>query len=116
MPFERRREPLLPRRLFAARLARYALMASGLLLASLAAGVLGYRMIAGLDWLDALLNASMILTGMGPVDPMRTPEAKVFASLYALFSGVVFVSSMGVLAAPFLHRLLHRFHVDDAAR
>jgi len=109
--FERRHEPLLPKRLFLARMARFAGFSAGILVASLIAGILGYRYIVGLSWLDALLNASMILTGMGPVDPMRSTGAKLFASFYALFSGVVFLTSMGVLAAPFVHRLMHRFHI-----
>lgn len=111
--FERRHEPLLSRRLFFFRMARFAAFAAALASVSLLVGTIGYHGIAGLPWLDAFLNASMILTGMGPVDPMRTSCAKAFAALYALFSGVVFLSSMGVLAAPFLHRLMHRFHVKD---
>ena len=73
----------------------------------------GLGVSLALPWLDAFLNASMILTGMGPVDPMRTSAAKLFASVYALFSGVVFLTSMGVFAAPFLHRLMHRFHIGE---
>jgi len=79
---------------------------------SLGLGVLGYRIFAHLGWIDSLLNASMILTGMGPVDPMRTNGAKLFASFYAIFSGVAFLSSVGVFLAPIAHRLLHRFHLD----
>ena len=73
----------------------------------------GYHWIAGFDWIDAFLNASMILGGMGPVDELHTSSAKLFASIYALFSGLVFVALTGLLAAPFLHRFLHRFHLDD---
>ena len=79
---------------------------------SLALGVLGYHLLAGLSWIDALVNASMILTGMGPVDPMHTAAAKIFASIYAIFSGVAFLTSVGVLLAPAAHRILHRFHLD----
>lgn len=86
----------------------------GLLLVSLALliGVLGYHDIAGLGWIDALLNASMLLGGMGPVNVLVTDSAKIFASCYALFSGLVFIAVMGVILAPAIHRLLHHFHVD----
>ena len=87
-------------------------IAAGLILGSLGIGIVGYRVFAGLGWVDSLLNASMILTGMGPVDPMNTPAAKVFASLYALFSGVAFLTIVAVLFAPVVHRFLHRLHLD----
>jgi hypothetical protein len=80
---------------------------------ALSVGIAGYHFIAGLPWIDALLNASMILTGMGPVDTMKTNAAKIFASAYALFSGVVFISMMGLLLSPIAHRVLHKFHVSD---
>ena len=76
-------------------------------------GVFGYHWIAGLNWLDSLLNASMILGGMGPVDVLHTSAAKLFASFYALFSGLVFISMSGILLAPFAHRLLHLLHGDE---
>ena len=75
-------------------------------------GATGYRILDGLPWLDAVLNAAMILTGMGPIAPISTPAAKVFATFYALFSGVFFLSMVAVLLAPALHHLLHRFHLD----
>lgn len=78
----------------------------------LGAGVLGYHYLVGLPWLDALLNASMILGGMGPIDPIRNDAGKLFASTYALLSGLVFVAVCGVLVAPFAHRFLHRFHAE----
>ena len=81
---------------------------------SLGLGMVGYHQIAGLSWLDALLNASMILTGMGPVNEMTTVGAKLFASFYALFSGVAFLTIVAVLLAPAVHRFLHRFHLDLA--
>jgi hypothetical protein len=74
---------------------------------------MGYHRIAGLGWVDSVLNASMILTGMGPVDPMTTTAAKLFASAYALFSGVVFLSAVGIVLSPIFHRILHAFHLDD---
>src|SRR2546422_8042271 len=108
--FEHRSSPLLPREAYLRRLARSALMAGSLIFGSLAIGIAGYRVFGGLDWIDALLNASMILTGMGPVDPMTSPGAKIFASFYALFSGVAFLTIVAVLLAPVVHRFLHRFH------
>ena len=84
-----------------------------LIVGVLCLGMAGYHWLAGLNWVDALLNASMILGGMGPVDPLRNPGAKVFASVYALFSGLVFIAIMGILFAPMMHRLLHTFHMED---
>ncbi len=81
--------------------------------ACLGIGVLGYRYFQDLGWLDALLNASMILTGMGPVDKPECPAAKLFASAYAIFSGVAFITGAGIGFAPLAHRLLHRFHLDE---
>jgi hypothetical protein len=81
--------------------------------AALGVGLLGYHFIAGLGWIDAILNASMILTGMGPVDPMKNTASKLFASAYALFSGVVFLSAMGIVLSPIFHRVLHVFHATD---
>jgi len=87
-------------------------VSSALIAISLGIGVLGYRLTAGLDWVDALLNASMILTGMGPVSQLSSNGAKLFASAYALFSGVIFIASAGVAVGPVAHRFLHRFHVE----
>ena len=84
----------------------------GALAVVLGIGVAGYHWIAGLGWVDAVLNASMILGGMGPVDALRSDAAKVFASVYALLSGVVFISAMAVILSPAVHRLLHRFHLE----
>ena len=80
---------------------------------ALGIGVLGYHYLAHLKWIDALVNASMILGGMGPVDPLPSTAAKVFASCYALFSGLAFIGIAGVMLAPFAHRLLHRFHIEE---
>ena len=104
--------PLLPVRVFRARVLASAAVAVGMIGGSLAIGVVGYHVFAGLSWIDSLLNAAMILTGMGPVDPMRTQGAKLFASGYAIFSGVAFLGSVGVVLAPLLHRFLHRYHLD----
>lgn len=83
-----------------------------LLVFSLLIGVAGYMYFFNLNWIDGLLNASMILTGMGPVDVAITDGAKLFASFYALYSGVAFLTSVAVIFAPVLHRFLHRFHLD----
>jgi hypothetical protein len=80
---------------------------------SLGIGVLGYHFINNLPWIDALLNASMILTGMGPIDPMKNDAAKLFASFYSIFSGVVFLSTVAVFLSPVAHRFLHKLHVDE---
>jgi NhaP-type Na+/H+ or K+/H+ antiporter len=110
--FEHHREPLLSRAAFAARVARHALGFVGMIGAALGIGILGYHGFEGLSWIDALVNASMILGGMGPVSELHTNAGKLFASAYALFSGLLFVAAMGVLFAPVVHRLLHRFHVQ----
>ena len=110
--FESRHQPLLSRAEFLRRQARYAVLALAIVFGSLLLGVVGYHSLEGLDWLDALLNASMILGGMGPVDELHTAPGKLFASFYALYSGLVVLVSAGVLFAPLLHRILHRFHVE----
>jgi hypothetical protein len=109
------RHPRLPSRAeFVGRVAFHATLAGVMVLLSLALGVVGYHVTAGLPWIDALLNASMILTGMGPVDPLPSTTAKLFASAYAIFSGVAFLSIVAVLLAPLVHRFLHRFHLELA--
>ena len=111
--YEKRREPLLTRSEFLFRLVRHGGLALGILLASLAIGVLGYHFFESLTWVDALVNASMILGGMGPVNELHTTVGKLFASAYALYSGIVFLVIAGVLFAPVYHRFLHRFHLED---
>jgi hypothetical protein len=112
--FEKKHQPLLSQRAFLHRVG-LSVAASVLLIGvSLGVGVLGYHLLARLDWVDSLLNASMILTGMGPVSPLPDTAAKLFASAYALFSGVIFIASVGVVVAPLAHRLLHHFHVELA--
>ena len=107
-----RTKPLPPRKVFVVRMLRSLALALGILGVSLALGVFGYHVCAGLSWLDALLNASMILTGMGPVNELHTTSGKLFASFYALFSGVVFITSVAVMLAPMVHRFLHKFHFE----
>jgi len=83
---------------------------------SLGIGVVGYHFINELPWLDSLLNASMILTGMGPVDPMKNDAAKWFASFYAIFSGIAFLSTVAVFLSPLVHRFLHKHHLDESKK
>lgn len=108
--------PHLSRWRLAAHLARNALLVAGLVGAAVGIGAVGYHVFGRLPWLDAALNAAMILTGMGPVSPLVTPAAKVFAIVYALFSGVFFLTMVAVLLAPALTHFLHRFHLQLAAR
>jgi hypothetical protein len=111
--YEHRKQPLASGRVFARRLLRNGLIGGGMILVALGIGVGGYHFLEGLSWIDSLLNASMILGGMGPVNPLQTVAGKLFASFYALFSGVVFIAAMGVLGAPIFHRFLHRFHLAE---
>ena len=110
--YEHRSQPLLPRRLFIRRMFRHGVVAACLVFVSLGLGVVGYRVTEGFSWLDALLNASMILGGMGPVNELHTAAGKFFASAYALFSGVAFLATIGILVVPLAHRLLHSLHVE----
>jgi len=110
--FEHRRQKLLPRRAFLIRLSRYAAAAFIIVVASWLIGILGYRVFEQMPWIDAVLNAAMILGGMGPVNPLHTDLGKIFASVYALFSGMIFVAAAGLFVAPILHRLLHQFHLE----
>ncbi len=111
--YERHSEPLLPRPKFYLRLFVHSLTGFGVIAISLGIGMLGYHGYENLGWLDALLNASMILGGMGPVNPVVTESGKVFASLYALFSGIVFLAVSGIIIAPIFHRILHYMHLED---
>ena len=111
--YEPSNQPLLSRIEFSFRVVRHGLLASAALLVALGVGILGYHSFEDLSWVDATLNASMILGGMGPVSDLQTVGGKLFASAYALFSGVLFIGLMGVVLAPFAHRLLHGFHMKD---
>lgn len=108
--YERHGEPVLTWRQFRRRVTLHGLLGFAIIAGSLGIGTLGYRATAGMPWIDALLNASMILTGMGPVSPLTTVGAKLFASLFALYSGLVFVAVSAILVAPFVHRVLHQMH------
>ena len=111
--FERKYQKIVPFSVFIRRLAQFIGIAILLILAALCIGIAGYHWIAGLTWVDSLLNASMILGGMGPVNILTTTGAKIFASLYALFNGLVFIAVMGIVFSPIIHRILHKFHIDD---
>lgn len=113
--FEHHNQPLLSFREFIMRLFRHGLLALTLLVGSLGMGILGYHFFESLSWLDALVNASMILGGMGPVNPLLTSAGKIFASFYALYSGMVFLIFAGVMLAPVVHRFLHHFHLMEEA-
>jgi hypothetical protein len=111
--YEHRSESLLPwRRFLLHRVANSLLLGGGVIVVSLAIGMLGYRITEGMGWLDGFLNASMFLGGMGPVASMHTASGKLFAGIYALYSGLILIAVAGLLLAPFLHRLLHRFHLE----
>jgi hypothetical protein len=110
--FERHHEPLISREAYLHRIARSGGLASAVVLAALFPGVSGYHWIEGLPWVDAILNAAMILGGMGPVAVLHTTAGKLFAAAYALFSGLMFVVVAGLLFAPVIHRFLHKFHLE----
>jgi hypothetical protein len=114
MMLEHHTKPLLPFRDFLIRILRYTLFAMTLIGFSLGIGILGYHFLNDLPWIDALLNASMILTGMGPVDAMKDDKAKLFASFYAIYSGVAFLSTVAVFLTPMVHRFLHRFRLGGS--
>ena len=110
--YEHRKQPLLSAAKFRTRVIRHFSLALLVLAVCLGIGILGYHCLGGLNWIDALLNASMILGGMGPVDVLHSSAAKIFASCYALFSGLVFIGIASLIVAPFVHRILHRFNLD----
>ena len=112
--YEHRRQPILPRPRFVKRVVLHVSMALFTVVIALAIGTIGYHSLARLGWVDAILNASMILGGMGPIDPLPTTAAKLFAAAYALFSGLLFIGILGVVLAPFAHRLMHTLHVDSS--
>jgi hypothetical protein len=114
--FEHHKQPLLPRRAFALRLLRHTWLALALVAGALSIGVIGYRFIARLSRVDAIENAAMILGGMGRVSELPANSAKLFAAGYALFSVIAFLLSFGLVLAPVVHRLLHRFHIETDDR
>lgn len=113
--FLRPAKPLPPRPVFLRRLVRAMLIGTSVVGAGLLIGAVGYHATEGLSWLDATLNAAMLLGGEGPIAPLHSASGKVFATVYALFSGVLFITSISVLLAPLAHRFLHRLHLEIAA-
>ena len=111
--FERRHDKLAPISIYVQRIVASLGLASLLILVGLSVGIIGYHFIAGFNFVDSLLEASMILGGMGPVRELPNNTAKVFASIYALFSGVIFIALMGIILSPIAHRVMHKFHIDD---
>jgi hypothetical protein len=111
--YEQRKHRLLAWPDFLRRAGHHALWAFLILLCAVGSGTVGYHIAGQLFWIDAFLNASMILSGMGPVDRMETAAAKLFAALYALFSGLVFVGVIGIIVAPWAHRVFHWFHLEE---
>jgi hypothetical protein len=113
LKYEHKSKPLLSKRAFISRLTRHFLGSVCLIFSALGIGVLGYHEFESLPWIDSLLNASMILGGMGPVNPVKTIAGKLFASFYALFSGIVFLVAVAVIFTPLFHRFLHKFHLTE---
>src|SRR5437762_12771711 len=110
--FERKHEELAPVAVFVKRIFMFLGLALCLIGFALTIGIAGYHWLGGFGWIDSLLEASMILGGMGPVHQLASDGVKVFASVYALFSGLVFIAVMGVVLSPIVHRFLHTFHLD----
>jgi len=111
--FERKHEKLLPHRAFLRRLAKYALISLGLVVVSLLIGMLGYHQSEGMSWIDAFLNAAMLMGGMGPVNTLYTDAGQLFAGIYALYCGMVLLIAVGIFAVPIVHRFLHHFHLEN---
>ncbi|HEV8357800.1 MAG TPA: hypothetical protein VGQ17_13690 [Gemmatimonadales bacterium] len=111
--YEGRSDPLLPTGRFLRRLGSHTLAALGVVLASLVVGTVGYHALAGLAWIDAFLNAAMLLGGMGPVGDIPTTGGKIFAAIFALYAGLMLIGVTTLILAPVLHRILHRVHLED---
>ncbi len=111
--YEHKDQPLLSRKLFTVRMLKHLAAAGAIIIFSLGLGVLGYKIFARLTWVDALLNAAMILAGEGPVDALSTAWVKLFASFYALYSGVIFAASIGIMVTPIAHRIIHRIQIAE---
>ena len=113
---EKRRHRLISRRRFAKRMGLAVALSGLLMLFGLAIGMLGYAHFENLSWTDAYLNAAMILSGMGPVNDIKTEAGKIFSGTYAIFSGFVIIIATGVILAPVFHRVLHRFHMEESGK
>jgi len=110
--YESKHKPLASKKVFYSRILYNLLLGTAILFICLMIGVCGYHYTADINWLDSLHNASMILSGMGPVVEIKSEGGKWFSSMYALFSGVVFITNIGVILAPALHRFFHKLHVE----
>ncbi len=110
--YEHRREPLAPKATFYQRILKNILIALSVMMICLVIGIVGYHYTANIPWIDAFHNASMILSGMGPVVEITTTGGKIFSSFYALFSGVIFLSIVGFILAPAIHRIFHRLNQE----
>ena len=111
--YEHKKQPLAPKKVFYSRVLKNTLVACGILGVCLIIGIFGYHFTSDAKWIDALHNASMILSGMGPVIEIKTTGGKIFSSAYALFSGIIFITNIGIILAPALHRLYHRLHLEE---
>ena len=111
--YEHKSQPIASRNIFIKRVYRNTLLATGILSFCLIIGIVGYKYLGPMSWIDALHNASMILSGMGPVAEIKTIAGKLFSSFYAIFSGVAFITNFGVLIAPLAHRFFHMLHAED---
>jgi hypothetical protein len=111
--FERRSDKLAPISIYVKRIIGSLALAIALMLVGLSVGICGYHFIAGFNFVDSLLEASMILGGMGPVRELPNDASRIFASIYALFSGVIFIALMGIILSPVAHRVMHKFHIDE---
>ena len=112
--FEPTHAKLLPRREFIRRLGWSTVTGIGLITCSLALGIVGYHALCGLPWVDAFLEAAMILSGMGPTSPITGSAGKIFSGLYAIYCGIALIGTTGVIMAPIIHRGLHKFHLEDS--
>lgn len=111
--YEKKSQPLASVRVYYGRIFRNLLFAGIILSVCLLIGIYGYHYIGGIEWIDAIHNASMILSGMGPVAEVKSVAGKIFSSAYAIFSGVAFITNIGFILAPAAHRLFHKLHIDD---
>ncbi len=111
--FEHKNQPLISQAQWFLRLARSLRLAGTVVVVSLLVGIIGYHFLGNMNWVDSFLEASMILAGMGPVAALQSDPVKIFAALYALFSGFVLLAAAGIVVAPFLHRLMHHFHQEN---
>jgi hypothetical protein len=111
--FERRNKHLLPRKEYYRRVAHHAALGFAVIVVSLGIGMIGYHMFENLGWIDAFVNAAMILSGMGPLGELHTDGGKIFAGCYAIFSGLALIAILGIIFAPVVHRALHKFHLEE---